>query len=180
MNTALKQPDRNWDRPALTTIAIKVPTQRRLPLKLEIEAPMMSIPSARDILHLDVDSLADLIADRSIAWAWNIGLGKRRAEIRILTKCLRGYQATSSSCNLSDKGEDEIIGYILAREKKPWIEGVSLKFLLACENSHIVELVSAGELAVMPGTSWQPGPGGSPRIECASVVEFLKRRREPK
>lgn len=159
---------------------LTLPSQRRLPIKVEVEAPMLGIAAARDILHLDVDMVLELIADRKLAWAWNIGLGKRRSEIRILARCLRGYQASNTSCNLAEVPQEEIIAHILAREKKPWIEGVTLKHLLACENDLIIDLVTARELAVMPGTNWRRGPGGSPSITRESVINFLKRRREPK
>jgi hypothetical protein len=136
---------------------------------------MLGIAAARDLLGVDVDDILSLIADGKLAWAWDIGLGSRRAEIRILSKCLRGYQATGSTCNLRDAGEEQIIGWILARHKLPWIAGVSLKFILACENDLIIDLIEAGELKHTGG--WRRGPGGSPNVTRESVVAFLKRRR---
>ncbi len=157
---------------------IHAPAQRRLALKgIELESPMIGMAATRDILGLDVDTILQEIEDRKLAWAWDIGLGSTRREIRILSKCVRGYQASNGSCGLAEKSEEEITGWILAQDRHPWIEGVRFKFLLSCENSLINALVDCGELMVMPGSKRQSGPRGSDKIVRASAIQFLKQRR---
>lgn len=162
------------------TTAPSIPTQRRLAIKVPYEAPLMSLPTAAGILELDVDLLLHLVEERALAWAWNIGLGNRRKELRVLTRCVSGFKETNSTCNLGGESVGKIIGYILAREKKPWVKGSRLKLLFACGETHILDLVNARELSVVDGTTWRRGPGGSPLILRVSVEAFLKRRLEPK
>lgn len=154
------------------------PAQRRLPIKVEIATPLMSIGAARAVLELDEDEMLDLIDNNLLAWAWHIesAPGGRR-EIRILAKCVRGFQTTQTDCGLRHASVEEIIGHILARDKKPFIDGRRLASLFVCSGQLVMDLISAGALTVTEGTSWRRGRGGSPVISRESVVRFLQERR---
>ena len=155
------------------------PKQRRLAFdsSVKVKGPMVDMAAARSALGCDVDDVLDLIEEGNLAWAWDIGLGKRRSEMRIYAGCINGYEVTGVKCNLENASEDDIYGSILARETKPWIPGIRLKSVLNCENGLVIDLVKAKEFEILPG-GWRRGPGGSPLITKESVVAFLKRRRK--
>lgn len=152
------------------------PTQRRLPIKLELECPLLDINAARGALDLSADDILALIDNGLLAWAWDIGLGAR-SEVRILAKCVRGFQASNSSCGLAADSFEKTIGYILARDTKPFIEGVRLTDLLNCHRHLIIDLIHEGDLKVLPGTSWRRGRDGTPAITRESIIQFFKQRR---
>lgn len=157
--------------------AAHFPTQRRLPVKIEIFAPLMDIAGARAALQKDQDEILDLIEDRTIAWAWDIGTGIARAEIRIFAKCIRGCQTTNGKCGLAGEDENKIIGQILARENNPWIYGKRLRHLLNCSSELIIDLIEGGDLSILPGTAWHRGRKGTPCVTRPSVITFLQARR---
>lgn len=72
---------------------VRMPVQRRLAINVPVESPLIHVSMVRGILDVDEDEVLDMIGDK-ISWAWDIGLGKNRAEIRVLTKSARGCKTT--------------------------------------------------------------------------------------
>ena len=135
---------------------------------------MTTIAGARDRLpgHDEDDVLALIEETGGLTWAWNIGLGEAR-EVRILTKCVNYFAAHGKPLNWDwPQVKDEI----LRGWSKPFIPGTRLQIILNCSSTHIINLIEGREMKVMPGTSWNTGPAGSPLIQTASFWEFLQRR----
>lgn len=138
----------------------------------------MKLDTACGILSLDEDDIMELIQSGNLAWAWDVGLGKHRADVRVLAKCVRGYYTRRLDCGLAAAPMAEIIGRILAREKKPFIAATRMYGLLQIKGALTYDLLAAGELQTVKGSSApRPGRGGSASITKESVVSFLTHRR---
>jgi len=150
--------------------------QRKLILTDESLCPMITIEGARERLpgH-DEDDILALIEEGAIEFAWNIGLGERR-EVRMLKRAVEFCAATGGARRLN-WSDARVAAEVLKGSDKPWIEGVRLKLLLNCSSTQVISLVEAKALAVMPGTSWDRGPGNSPQISTESFKRFLVTRR---
>lgn len=146
-------------------------------IRVELHPPLIRIATARAMLNVESDAIRELYQTGDIAWAWDIGLGREHQEVRLLTRSVNGYATTQEKCGLGGESVESVIAHILAREHKPWVEGVHLKFLLDCERWLIMDLVRQCELLLLPKTSYTTGPNGSPKITRESVIKFLKQRR---
>lgn len=155
-----------------------IPKQRSLNLKFQTKAPLCDLKFAQNILAKNEDDICEMIAMGDIAWAWNIGTGNHRREIRIFTKCVLGCDATNGKCGLAGEAEEKIIAQILAREPHSFIKGKRLRLLFLCHDTVLTGLLNTGELAVLPGTTWRRGRDGTPLVTKESVVKFLHARRE--
>jgi hypothetical protein len=152
--------------------------QRKLVLPGECGlCAMTTIAGARDRLpgHDEDDVLALIEETGDLSWAWNIGLGDAR-EIRLLTKCVEHFAATGAEL---DWEFDRVLKAILHGYKKPFIGGTHLQILFNCSSTHVINLIEADVLAVLPGTSWNTGPKGTPLVALESFVGMLKTRRVP-
>jgi len=158
------------------TPALTIPAQRRLRIKLDA-GPLVTLATARGSLGLDEESIMELIETRALAWAWDIGLGQHRGEVRLLTKSARGYEQTGTGDNLMDASPVTILCWILAGETKEWITGKRLRHILLCSAKLINELVDEGELRVMPGSQRRHGREGYDLVTRQSVISFLNQRR---
>jgi hypothetical protein len=56
------------------------------------------------------------------------------------------------------------------------IRATELQRVFNVSSGHVLNLLSAGELAMAPRSVCRIGPGGSPEITRASVIELLKAR----
>lgn len=146
-------------------------------VKVKLFAVLFTMDHVTAALQLNEDQVNSLIDERRLAWAWDIGLGKYRSEVRVLARCVSGFQATGTSCNLGDEPASRIIGEILAREHKPYISGSRLRALFRCSSELINDLIDAGELEQLPNTNYRRGRNGSAFIEHGSVIRFLQRRK---
>lgn len=126
----------------------------------------------------DEDDILALIEEGIILHAWNIALKKTAArEIRILPACIDHYKSTGGARPFPIGGPDPLAP-ILATDK-PFILGARLKLILNCGATHIINLVDAKLLRVLPGTKYQRGPNGSPVIEMKSLLSFMQARQNP-
>lgn len=151
-------------------------TQRKLLLTDETIQPLLTLESVRERLpgH-DEDDVLALVEEGAIEFAWDIGLGDRR-ELRFLARSVEFCRATAGKRFLN--WEDErALREVLGKWEKPFIPGTRLKLVFNCSSALILDLVTSGNLRVLPGTSWNRGPGNSPQITVESVRLFLKNRR---
>lgn len=148
------------------------PVQRTL---LHVPEVHLTLPlsGARVLLARDDDQLHELIELGRLEWVWNIATPEaRNRELRFLVAELRGFSDLRSP--ISDL--PAVIGRLLG-EEKPFVDGTAFRRAFNCDSDHVLNLIRAGTLAVLPNTSWRRGPNGTPAIAWASAVRFVKERK---
>lgn len=143
----------------------------------KVFCPMTTVSGVRDrIAGLDEDDVVALIEETGeLTHAWNIGLGGS-SERRILTRCVEHFARTGRPLILS---QAQVLKEIFAGYDKPFLTGTRVRLILNCGSTHIINIVEAGDLSTVPGTSWNTGPNGSPLITRESFIAFLNGRKLP-
>lgn len=155
-------------------------SQRKIPLDDPPAIVLADVGTARQQLRgLDEDDILALIEDGELSWAWNIGLGESRC-IRIYPACIEHYRTTGGSRPQAVVDLDLVITTLLAQHRgKPFIKSTTLALILNCGSTHIINLIAAKALSVVPNTTWGTGPNGAALIAPQSFKQFLITRRLP-
>ena len=140
-------------------------------------SPMWTVRGLVSLLGANEDRVLQFIKLGKILWAWDLGLGIRNREVRVLPRAVEHFQS-GNECALS--WED--IQQMLAPETIGAQPGViatvsSLHIQQTCNlsGSHVAALGEARQLDIIrPG---RPGAGGSAAISANSFWQFLKKRR---
>jgi len=166
--------------------ALSQPTQRKMVLDDTPAVVLATIEQARQ--HLpghDEDDILALIEEGAIPWCWNIALNPRNMarELRILPDCINHYQATAGARDFTKTFPnlatlEHVLAHLLHGDDKPFLRSTTIRFLLNCGGQHIINLIDAGILIEMPGTSYKRGPTGAAAIRRASFLRFLQTRAE--
>lgn len=154
-------------------------TQRKLILD-DVSLVLATVETARHQLpgH-DEDDIIALIEEGDLLYAWNIGLGGSR-EVRIFPDCLTHYRTSPGKAWKFPKTETQVIADLLGvNVEKPFIRSSTLRLILNCSSTHIINLVQSQSLRVLPNTTWGRGPSGSALITTTSLKQFLVERRLP-
>lgn len=138
------------------------------------KAPMMTMETARGILHLDEDEITERL-DVGLLAGWDIATaGASRREIRLLSPSVAAHEAAPN--RPWDLLPRKSIELVLGTDARPWLDGRTLQRLLVCSGTHVMSLIGDRLLTVLPRTSWRRGPGGSPVVSRESLVNFLEQR----
>lgn len=124
--------------------------------------------------HLENPGVIDLVDDYQALVAFNIAVHENsRRELRILTRSIEHYKLTQGfrPLNLSWA---QIVKLILPHDK-PAVTATECAAALNCKT--VMPLVETRQLAIVRGTDWQRGPGGSASITRESFIAFLLKRR---
>lgn len=159
---------------------MKAPVQTTMPLRdPRYTRPTMTVDSAKGILDCTEDDIVELVEVQLALIAWNIAApGAERRELRILTRSVSEYLRDNpdrNPCYHSTLCPAEAVSLVLPSDK-PAFTGVEIQRSLNCGSTHVITLVESRALRLVPGTNYQRGPGGSPRIARESFIEFLKGR----
>lgn len=152
--------------------------QRTLPLRdARYVAPAMTVETARGILGMDEDEVAEAVELGELV-AWDIASdGSERRELRLFTPSVSALaRARAEQRDVFPPDCREAVAALLP--EKPWITGRELARALCCSGTHICSLVECGDLALMPGTKITRGKEGTPRITKESLTAFLRGRLE--
>jgi len=172
--------------PLLTKSVLPAATQRQLPIKDPIFRPTVGLDGAKHILDLNEDYILDLVADRALSFAWNIGLGEERREIRILRASIDHYIAHGSKPHALT--EPEAIALMLPPAfqfkalqsiSRPYLTNGEIQRSLNCVSDHVLHLIESKALTLQPKTCYSRGPNGSALVTVSSFARFLKSRRLP-
>ena len=155
--------------PAALIAVIKINVLRR---------PLWQAETAQECLDVSRAKLMQMIESGEISWAWNIGMGNTRQEIRILGHCVVELQTgpingIGSTRNLK---LPEVINLILPKTRQT-LRGRELQRLLLCNPDTIRKLHQAGDLEKVAETIAKVGPDSSPRFTRAGLIRFLEKRR---
>jgi hypothetical protein len=181
-----------------------MPAQLKLPIKAPAYVrPLMKITAAQGTLDCSEDEILELLEVQGALIAFDIASpGAKRRDLRILTQSVTEYlQAGKSPCYHTMLPPAEAVDIVLASLKpelntlssvasaakedqlpggrpqvRPWLTGNEIQRLLQCGSTHLINLVEARLLKLLPGTDYQRGPGGTPKILRASFVQFLQER----
>ena len=155
-----------------------------------VQRPLFSIERTRALVSLEtvISELVDYDEDEvlvlifehfALGPAWNVASrNATRRELRVLMKCVRFFKEVGGNRPQPKIARAELLDLILPGHNKPFFTGIELQAILNCKGSHVINLIEERSLAVMPGTTWQRGRGGSPVVSRASTVAFLKTRQE--
>ena len=155
--------------------------QRHLPIADPTFRPTVGLDGAKHLLDLNEDYILDLCADRALSYSWNIGLGKERRELRILRASIDHYiQQGSKPHTLAEPDAfDRLLPPGFPAAQRTWLTNGELQRALNCVSDHVLHLVEAKELQLLPRTDYRRGPNGSALITLASFRTFLQKRRLP-
>lgn len=162
-----------------TTLQPPCAHQRKFVLDDKPSVILATIAMARAQLpgH-DEDDVISLIDEGFLLFAWNIALREDASrEVRIHPDCLNWYVRTHGKGAFPFAEEDVASGLLKRNGDKPFIRGSVLRLILNCSSAHIINLVEAKLLKLVPDTEYHPGPLGTPLITVSSLKSFLKSRR---
>ena len=156
-------------------------TQLKLPLRLLVRTPMLTLAGARGAMGISEDDIRDMISDGELPWAWDISTkGAGRTELRILAACVDHAQKdllSGSGTGVSPVIEEADVIRLLYGEERPWIWGKEFHRAWNFDRRHLFNLIFDGSLQLLPRTRWRRGPGGSPCVTWNSAVDFLRKRK---
>lgn len=139
--------------------------------------PLVNLQTAAAALDRHPPAVQRLVEDGSLPWAFDLAVvQRRRMEVRILSQCLRDFQLrqVAASRALEFDAVLQIIFPLLPPSGTIKADTIARRF--NCRTDHIAHLVKSGRLR-LAGAPARSGPGGSPAIEAASVIKFLRQRR---
>jgi len=152
--------------------------------------PVMHVGTAAGKLDLSCDQVLRLI-ERGAFWAWDVGSPRSKLrELRLLSHSVNAVSPARARellademalCSPAPASLDDAIEIILEAAiagypPRDWLSGPQIRRALAIGRTHLITLVESGALALVPGTSYRPGPHGCPRITLSSLQSFLHDR----
>lgn len=154
--------------------------QRKFVLDDRPAIVLATIDAARHSLpgH-DEDDIISLIEEGFLAFGWNIALREKDAarEVRIFPDCMAWYSRSLGNGSYERTTDDVLAALLKQNGDKPFIRGSVLRLILNCSSTHLIRLVDAKLLSLLPDTDYGRGPSGTPMVTVASVRSFLKARR---
>lgn len=160
---------------------------------------LLTIAAAR--AHLpghDEDDIVSLIEEGKLLYAWDIGLGAAR-EIRILPDCVDHYARTfgrqpyrqtdaqvwATLCSAIHVSAPCVGDPARGRAStggpcgpSTFVTSRALSLLLCCGSTHILNLIRAKSLSIVPGTTWSTGQHGAALITLQSLQTFFETTRQ--
>ena len=173
--------------PTITKSSGRAPViQTRLDLRDPRRRPMIGMNGAMNLLDLDaweIEPLLERRGEKPTAYGRLIGFNiavdeTGRRELRFLTESLEHFLASLTNPKLCPYYPTwpQILKLVLPHDK-PVITGVELSAALNCDSQHVLNLLDARLLKLVPGSDpMRRGPNGSPALTRASFEDFLDRR----
>lgn len=144
--------------------------------------PMVDLPGAFAILGDASETDLVALAESGCLWAWNIAhpntiSNEGRIEYRFLAKSVSALKSVWREIldrpNRVPETFEEVLRLVLPRHNKPFFSALECKRALNCRRQHFLNLLVAHAFS---GTTFRQGPGGSPAIDRASFIAFLRDR----
>jgi hypothetical protein len=142
-------------------------------------APLVTLDAVRALFRRSEDDAKFLYEGGYLQFAFNLAdKGATRAEVRIFNGSIEKY-AVGDLEHLKARGSDAAeldaaVRACLPPERGP-VKLSALTKLWTISSTHLHDLGSAGEIALLPGQTLKQKQ--TPLLVRASVAEFLKRRR---
>lgn len=151
----------------------------------------LDLAGARQRLRCDDGDVECLLEQGALAWVWNIATpGADKRALRFLVSELVAIERLAadnpalfdrmmfqraqspSHSRLATGVVRELFG-----DEKPFVDGTVFRRAFNCDSKHVINLITARVLAVLPNTQWRRGHNGTPAITWASAVRFAEQRR---
>lgn len=140
-------------------------------------APFFTVRGLVSVLGRSENDIEELIRSKKLEWIFDIGLGRRNRELRVLAASVVLFLA-GATCRITW----EEIATSLVPEMTAARPGVVVtipaieiqRILNACQ-THVAELCSTGQLKIV--VKGRSGPGKSPKICAQSFLNFLHKRK---
>lgn len=149
-----------------------------MPQSIVFDPALIPIEVASLALNATRKETLARIAARELGWCFDMAL-ESRSEIRVLAQEIARVQG--SAARVPDFAAAV---RLIFPDAPPARVGVVAKLSLGVvarrlgiSSDHALRLMRGGWIKAVRNTQCRRGPGGSPEVEFASVVEFLKRRR---
>lgn len=156
--------------------------QTILPMRAERLGALLDVHCVRARLGLNEDEALSLAR---IEWGFDISSGEaKRMELRIPASVVEHFEQLGRPRQSPAAWEDiktEITrGAVKSFEFRvssfEFIEGTTAQLILNCSSTHLNSFIPY-QLKLVPGTNYQSGPNGTPKITVESFLEFLRKRR---
>lgn len=120
------------------------------------------------------------VGENKIDWAWDIGLGERRQEVRIpsiylLAQNRQRVWTLAEVLALVFRGCAHLSA--ATRPADQHLSGRQFQVALECSPNLVADLIAAGELSLYQPRAHTCGAGSSPLLTWASVRAFLHSRK---
>ena len=140
-------------------------------------APMLSVSALVSILDRNYDQIIKLISSGKLAFAFDVGIGQKREETRVLPAAVICYCA-GVPCRLV---WEEIATSLVPETAtaKPGVvvtlTSLEVQRILNVTQTHVESLLECRQLKRL--TEARRGPGGSCKVSADSFLKFLHRRK---
>lgn len=153
------------------------PAQRRLPMRIEVRRPLMSLDAVKGALDCSEDDVMELIADRQLPFAFDLrGPDAGKVYVRVFAESVEKFKAQGAAPVVKESSAAEIervIKEILPPKRILFTSHLESAFNVVAQ--HIKNLIHAGFIEIVPGTG---NPiNQSPAILRESAANFLRERR---
>ena len=151
--------------------------------RISLEAPLVSLDTARSALGLTTEQVLNLIDDGSLTWGFNLARfpAASRVAVRVLAQSLADFQQGRETVSASDFRAVFLLIFPQVNPPRAGIVRTIRATLVARQLSLktcvLMRLVDAGFMGLAPNTARHSGPNGSPLVVLTSVAEFLEERR---
>ena len=140
--------------------------------------PLMPLSAVMWRLDRHEHEVMTMIQEGHLLWVFDVRAPKAsRVDLRVLNQSVQDYLA--GRCPFIEKDEDadwQRVARLIFPDKPSIVTG-ELTRSLNCGRQHAINLVYGRQFRLVPGSAIRPGPGGSPRVETASVATWLRKRR---
>jgi hypothetical protein len=165
-----------------------MPSQLQLKIRdVRYSRPTMGVETARGVLEITEDAIGQLI-ERGAFWCWDISApGARRRMLRILSVSVSALTHDRAVELLEDQlalvtpvpaTAADAIALVMSgvAKGKPYVTAKDIKRALNFGRTHMNDLVDAGALPELAGTTRRPGPNGHAIIPRDAFIAFLQTR----
>ena len=143
-----------------------------------LRRPLWHPNTVEECLDITRSKLNSMVECGDLAWAWDLGTGRKRKEVRILGHCVVEH----AMGRMPDIGATknlrlpEVIGLILPGQR-PALRSIELQRLFHSGPDLLHTLSTTGELKKVPQKLSTKGANASPSFTRASLVKLLENRR---
>jgi hypothetical protein len=143
-----------------------------------LRRPLWHPNTVEECLDITRPKLNSMVECGELAWAWDLGTGRKRKEVRILGHCVVEH-AMGRMPNIGATKNlrlPEVIGLILPGQR-PALRSIELQRLFHSGPDLLHTLSVSGELKKVPQKLSTKGANASPSFTRTSLVKLLENRR---
>lgn len=133
--------------------------------------PVVNLNGAMAMLDLSELEIDDLLSEGLLV-GFNVAVKKfALRELRFLCKSIEHFKNTGGDRPL-DMPWPKVLALMLPHTK-PALSSQEIRRSLNCSPELVIDLIEAGELKLMPGTTFRRGRNGNAIVTAQSYAEFL-------